>query len=367
MNASTPNKRFIPQSFLEGQPIEQIILVVDVDGVVRESIESKADSRVTDALKALMKNQVVDVAFVSGTPVDIDRSLEPWRQANLPLNKVFEDLFHDELTARKVTIYGVLGGQKIGESGQLETLEEYSQEMAFELGSLLVHAFLLEVLTYGNPAQQQLARDLQQELNTLSLVDRHQPSHTTHREFHKIALMIREHLDPHFRLISNGALVETHTSNPPWSTSLSSDWLKHEMRQKQYLVSSLHSSERQISAGFGKRGDLGFNYLMVSKTDKGRTTKQHLEEKRKHYPNALIIAIGDGKIDFPMYEHAHLAFHVGLKEIWEKYHQPHHCILVCSQKGEDSQHVEGTLRILQFLEHIIGKSFYDVNFNTEFG
>lgn len=40
---------FVPKNFQKGQIIEQIILISDVDGVIREGTESKADILVEDA------------------------------------------------------------------------------------------------------------------------------------------------------------------------------------------------------------------------------------------------------------------------------------------------------------------------------
>ena len=73
----------------------------------------------------------------------------------------------------------------------------------------------------------------------------------------------------------------------------------------------------------------------------------------------MIVTIGDTQIDFPMHKNAHLAFHVGLKKVWENTPLSH-CVVVCDSEGKDEQHIEGTIAVLKFLENKIGSSFEDV-------
>jgi hypothetical protein len=347
----------IPPQFRNGQPIEQVILISDVDGVIRESTEDIADPRVIQAVKSLLNNKGIDVTFISGTPIESDQTLEIWKRGNLPLNKVFGSSFSKELSDKRVTIYGVLGGHRMQEDGSLEVVDEYSKEASWELGKLLIHAFLQEVLNYGTSTQQVIAKHLQVELDALSPKQLHS-SNETAQDFHQIVMTIRQYLDPSFRLISNGALIETQTSNPPWTTLLSFEWLKDAINQPQHLISKLPLAKKKMATGFAKKGEGGFNYLIVSKTNKGITTKEHIEEKIKIHPNALIITIGDTQVDFPMHENAHIAFHVGLEQVWLNNRLPH-CMLIRNESGKDAQHVEGTLKVLALLEDAVGKSFYD--------
>lgn len=336
---------FIPQQFREGQTIEQIILISDVDGVIRDSVDGIADFRVIDAVKTLLECKNVDVTFISGTPIENNHStMEPWRQGNVPLSQVFGSSFENELSEGRVAIFGVLGGHRMKGDGSLEVVDEYSSEISCELGKLLIRSFLKEVLLEGDPQQKIIADKLKLELDSID------------REFKSIILQIREHLDPNFRLINNGALIETQTSNPPWNTLFSVKWIHEEMNQPHYLVSNLKPCQRQVATGFGKKGEDGFNYLLISKTNKGLTTKKHIEEKIKSFPQALIITIGDTQVDFPMHQNAHLAFHVGLEEVWRKNALPQ-CMMVRDDDGKDSQHVEGTLKVIQLLAEGIGKSF----------
>lgn len=352
---------FIPPQFQVGQPIEQVILICDVDGVIREGVEAIADARVLAAIKSLLENAHVEVTFISGTPIAHHPDLQPWQGGNRPLNQVFDSAFKKELREDRVAIYGVLGGHRMKEDGSLQVVDEYPLEVSFELTHLLLQAFLKEVIENGLPHQQSLAEHLQLELDKIQLHDLNQATNVTAKEFQQMACTIREHLDPEFRLTNNGALVETHTSNPPWNTSESFKWLQQEMEQPSRLTSLLDPSQKQMATGFAKRGGRGFNYLLISKTNKGITIQKHIEEKLKKLPRALIITIGDTQVDFPMHQHAHLAFHVGLEQVLRAHALPQ-CMLVRNFQGEDKQHVEGTLQVLALLKEAIGKSFDDFRY-----
>ncbi len=55
-----------------------IILICDVDGVIRNSTEGDIDPQVLASIKGLITTQSVDVAFISGTPVSQGPFLETW-------------------------------------------------------------------------------------------------------------------------------------------------------------------------------------------------------------------------------------------------------------------------------------------------
>jgi hypothetical protein len=351
----------IPSQFQQGESIKELILILDVDGVVRSSTEGTADPRVIQKIKSLLENKNIHVTFISGTPIINDLTVEPWRRGNVALSHVFGSSFEKELAEEQVTIYGLLGGHRMKPNGDLEVLEEYPLQITFELGKLLLHAFLKEVLLNGNVEQQSLALKLQNDLSVLRLQDFNQSPRETAIEFSAIMNEIRQSLDPHMRLLNNGTLIETHTSNPPWNTAYSSKWLHNEMETSNSLISSIAPRERRMSTGLAKKGDQGFNFLLISKTNKGLTTKKHIEEKRQHLPHALVVTIGDTLVDYPMHNNAHLAFHVGLEQVWRNNPLPH-CIMIRSPQGADSQHIEGTLQVLQLLEEGFGKSFYDLKY-----
>lgn len=352
---------YIPKKFEDGQVIEQIILISDVDGVVREGTDVRADERVIQAIKSLLEHSGVDVTFISGTPIDNDPTVDIWRGGNLPLSKVFGSSFTQELMEKRVAIYGVLGGHSMQPDGSLQVVDEYSPEIVFELQKLLLQAFLKEVLNDGNDQQKKIAMALQNELDSLDGSSCPLSTTLTSDEFYPIIQVIHQHLDPHFRLIANGALIETQTSNALWSTALSSKWLQEEMNQPQYLVSHLAQFQKQVATGLAKKGDWEFNYLLICKTHKGLTTEKHIQEKLEHFPNALIVTIGDTQVDYPMHQNAHLAFHVGLEKVWANHPLPH-CMMIRSPEGKDAQHVEGTLQVLKILSEAMGRPFYDLKY-----
>jgi hypothetical protein len=351
----------IPSQFQDGRPIEQLILICDVDGVVRDSTDADADPRIISAIRALMSHPNVDVAFISGTPIVQDPFLDIWKRGNKTLDKALVSLFTHELKEKRMTIYGALGGQRINHEGQVEILDEYSLEAAFEIGRLLLQAFLQEVTNQGSDEQKKLAKSLQLSLNELTLKNKHQSSAITADEFSEIVLKIRSQLDPNFQLASYGASIETHTSNPPWTITHSLQWIENQLDNHPHLlISQMPHEQKKIAGGFARHGEAGFNFLLISKTNKGLTIKKHIEEKRYLYPHALIVTIGDSQVDFPMHQHAHLAYHVGQEQVWKNYSLPH-CKIVLDKYGRDSQHVAGTLHVLNLLKQGLGKSIFDWN------
>src|SRR5690242_2349525 len=255
-----------PKPFPEEQVIEQVLVILDVDGVVREGIGAVADERVIAEVKALLSNPQISAAFISGTPVNNDTTLEMWRRGNLPLSAVFGSAFEDELSLGRVAIYGVLGGQCMRCDGTHEVLDAYSPECAFELARHLLLAFLKEV--GGSPEHRELCVRLESELNAITLQDPAQGSFVSPIEFAPVVEAIREHFDPGFRLICNGALIETHTSNPPWETGICCSFLEDAIAQSPHLQ-ALAPHEKRMAAGYAKRAGEGLNYMLISKTHKG--------------------------------------------------------------------------------------------------
>ena len=348
---------FSENVFPEDKCIEKIIFISDVDGVVRDSIDAIADPRVIAAIRSLLHHTNIDVTFISGTPIINDPTLEPWRRGNVSLSRVFGSSFEKEISEGRVSIFGALGGHRMHKDGGIEVVDGYPIEVSFELSSLLLKGFLQEVYQFGTEEQKNLAGKLLQELSFVTLQNKNQTC--TAEEFTDIICKIRKELDPEFRLINSGALVETHTSNPPWNTSFSSKWLLKEMDSPQYLLSSFPQSQKKLATGFAKKDEQGFNYLLVSKTNKGFAIQKHIEEKLKAYPDAFIITIGDTQVDFPMHEHAHLAFHVGAAQVWQN-NPIAHCVLICDEEGKDRQQVEGNLKVLELLKEIKDKTFQEV-------
>ncbi|MBA3721137.1 MAG: hypothetical protein H0W88_01885 [Parachlamydiaceae bacterium] len=347
------------QQFHGGRPIRNIILVCDVDGVIRNSTEADADSQIIKLIHDLVATQHVDVAFISGTPVSQNPSLETWRRGNHTLDKAVGKYFSKELEDNKVTIYGALGGQRMTKEG-FDITVQYPPVIMFELGKLLLHAFLEDVKDIGTSQQIKYTENLKILIDELELQNKHQISTVTANEFSEVVFKIHSQLDSNFRLVSYGAFVESQTSNPPWNAARSLEWIKKQLNCPDLLISKFPEEQKQLAMGLAHRGKDGFNFLMISKTNKSHTIKKHLQEKLLLYPDALIVTIGDTQVDFPMHQHAHLSYHVGQEEVWKNHSLPH-CILVQDKIGRDRQHVNGTHYVLNSLKNNIGKPLADWN------
>lgn len=345
---------YIPLHFNDGRPIDQMILVCDVDGVIRKTTQDNADPRIVSAIKELIEVHSVDVVFISGTPVSQNPLLEHWRRSNSTLDLTVGKFFAPELKGGRIAIYGALGGQRITPDCETEFIVTYSSQQVFEISKLLLSAFLGEIENDGSKKQKKFASQLKSELAAFQLRDSGQPSSSTPHEFEEFVFKIQSDIDPHFKLVSYGTFVESHTTNPPWNTAWSYEWLKEQLGRSHLELSRIDEEQRHLATGLAYREDAGFNFLLISKTNKSHTLRKHIQEKLLQYPNALIVTIGDTQVDFPMHEHAHLAFHVGQEQVW-KNHNLSHCMLVRDQFGSDSQHVEGTLHILNLLKNNLGK------------
>jgi hypothetical protein len=342
---------FVPDQFKQGETINHLILISDVDGVIRASVDSIVDPRIIAAIKQLLNHENVDVTFISGSPAGHSKpQIQPWQAGNKPLHQAFENFFDEELSEERVHIFGLVGGHRMKAGGSFEVMDCYSPEVTLELETLLIQAFLHQVVQDGSSTQKQIAKSLLSHLETIQ-----------DGSLESTILEIRKHLDPDFRLLTHDAIIETHISNPPWNSSFGAKWLKEEINNPKYLASKLEPWQRYIASGFAKRGDTGFNFLLISKTNKGITIGNHLEEKVFKSPQTLIVTIGDTQIDFPMHEKADLAFHVGLEKVWQNNTLPH-CVMIRDIDGKDAQHVEGTLRVLNNLINSIGHSFYDLKY-----
>ena len=350
--------RHVSLPFQQRDTIKHIILVCDVDGVIRNTTEADTDPQVITLIKDLVATQHIDVAFISGTPVYQNPFLETWRRGNHTLDNAVGKFFSRELEDNKVTIYGALGGQRMTKEGQFEIIDQYALDVTFELGKLLLYAFLEEVKNQGTPHQIKYTEDLKLIIDELKLRNKQQSSEVSADEFSDIISKIHSKLDSRFRLVSYGSFVESHTSNPPWNTARSLQWLKNQLNCPSLRISQFPEEQKQLATGLAHRENNGFNFLMISKTNKSLTMKKHLQEKLRLYPEALIVTIGDTQVDFPMHQHAHLSYHVGQEQVW-KNHCLSHCMLVRDKFGRDSQHVNGTLHVLNFLKNHIGKTLAD--------
>jgi hypothetical protein len=351
MRTLSKNTQLHPLSDLYINPIDHLIIICDVDGVIRHGADENIDPRIAKAFQKLATGYHADIVLISGTPIVHDSSLEEWRRANLTLDKAVGEPLKQEIQNQSLTLYGALGGQLMNPDGSVKILEQYSLETSFALAKLLLYAFLGEIETQHSNKNEHIAI-LKQQIKALKLQDPNQDPNATPREFAEIVHEIRSTFDPNFRLVHYGTFIESHTSNPPWTTDQSILWLQKELEQGDF---TLNENERALATGVAHRGKEAFNFLMISKTHKGRAIKGYLENKLQQYPHACIITIGDTQVDFPMHQHAHHAYHVGSESVWANHPLPHFHLIqdLC---GRDKQHVEGTLHILNQILKICRKS-----------
>lgn len=355
MLISTLSNRKIKTPLHDKGPIKRLILICDVDGVIRNSTEADVDPQIVKSIKDLIATQCVDVVFISGTPISQKPFLETWRRGNHTLDKAVGKFFSQELQENKITLYGALGGQRLTEEGHTDCIDQYPSEITFELGKLLLHAFLEQVLSEGDANQIKCAQDLRPKIDELKLRNKQQSSMVTANEFSDVVFKIHSKLDSNFKLLNHGSFVEIQTSNPPWNANRSAEWIMSQLHCPNLLISQYPAEQKQCAMGLGHRENEGFNFLMVSKINKSVAIKKYLQEKLRLHPNALIVTIGDTQVDFPMHQHAHLSFHVGKEQVWQE-QALSHCMLIKDSFGQDSQHVNGTLYVLNYLKNNLGKS-----------
>lgn len=321
----------------------ETILIFDVDGVIREGTETPADPRVVVKIKKLLQDPRIHIIFLSGTPISNNPDLEVWRRGNQPLTYVFGKSFEKEIAEGRVSIYGMLGNHLMQKDGSFTVIESFSLETTFQLGKVLLKTFIEEIEQAGSLAQKACCVKLKKMLEDLNLSDLTQKEDETATEFGPIASLIRKEIDPEFRLINSGGVIETQVFLKEYNATRCLERVKQ-------LICQLNLKETPYCAtGVAKRGDHPFHFLLLSKTHKGHTARKLIAENKKLFPNAFIITVGDTQIDFPMHEKAHLAFHVGLESVWRAHPLPH-CHLVLGEQGEDDQHIEGTLQVIDVLQ-----------------
>lgn len=339
---------------MKDKPIEKVILVCDVDGVIRHSTEEHADTRIVSTLKDyLQRGLIANAAFISGTPIKQDSSLEVWRKGNSTLDMAIGHYFATEIANNQVTLFGAFGGQRMLQNHTVAMLHEYPINLIFLIGKLLLKAFLQEVRVDGDDQQKKSAERLQYLVDNLQLKDEGQTPLITPKEFTEIILAIRAEIDPDFRLISYGSFMESQTTYPHWGGRTPFKWLQRQVEINEDFQ-KIPKSQKCVASGVAYRNHNGFNFLTVSKSNKREAIKAYMHEQASLNPEALIITVGDTQVDFLMHEEAHLAFHVGKRHVWHEYPLSH-CHLVLHQDGTDSQHVEGTLRVLDLIKQNFGK------------
>ena len=267
---------FTPPTFIKTDLVEQIILISDVDGVVRSGIENVADPRVLEAVASLLSHDNVHVAFISGTPIETDETTELWRRGNVPLKKVFGSVFQQEILEERVCIYGTSGGHRMTPEGKLEVLDEYSLETSFALSASLTQSFLHGVLSHGSPREQNIAEKLSKELKEIVLQDLTQSTQLTANELKSLISIIHDSLDPEFRLINNGGSLEFQSSYLV-DTKASYQWMQKDLEESSHF-SHLDPSQKNLAAGIAHKNGQKFCFVLIGKMSKGKTSKEFIEK-----------------------------------------------------------------------------------------
>src|SRR5262249_53998818 len=99
-------------------------------------------------------------------------------------------------------------------------------------------------------------------------------------------------------------------------------------------------------------------------TSKGPTTQEILAGKDLR--NTLVVTIGDESADYAMHrigveQIMGVAFHVGGKADWDK-NPLHQCVCIIDENGNDTQNVDGTLRVIGLIQEAMGKTFEELRF-----
>lgn len=339
-----------------------VLLLLDVDGVVRSNVEGRADPGVISAAKRLMVHPAVhSVVFCSGSSVDNDTSIEEWRRGNLPLRRAFENCFSDaELRSNKVAIYGQVGVQRLRSATEVETLQSFTVHEQCVIGCTLLQFYLLARSKEDDQQREHIKRlyteasaifaDLMLMGQGIGQANSSSSSpKCTSGIFERIAESIRSTIDPMFRLVSQEGVVEFHSScvydihTAPTS-----------VQRKLAALELERLSKLNVFSGVAHRGGEEFAYLVVMLSNKGLAATSILASAgaESDGKKVSLVTIGDGGVDYPMHAKADASFHVGRTDVWEAgVRDGHHTSLVISgATGEGSQHVRGTQFILEELE-----------------
>jgi hypothetical protein len=211
--ASLSSKHFevpIPVGIDPEKKIGRVVLVSDVDGVVRKKVLEGVEPRVVGPYASLAQTGKASITFISGSPVQ-SRATEPWRQDNAPLGPSFHQAFG--AWPEGVRLFGAMGGQLYQpETSGIYLNEPYTFEQQYEASRLLIQTFLELVRSQGNDEQQRAAVELLADIPpALSVEDarrRNIPDQLTQTPLDFAGVMegIRSRIDPHTRLIWRGSM-----------------------------------------------------------------------------------------------------------------------------------------------------------------
>lgn len=307
---------FICPPFLEGaeRSIEKIILLSDVDGVIRESVEDRELSfEMLEAIEGLLNTKRAEIVFISGSPcVNVPTSYA-WQEDNISLYEIFYPPLKKWIEEGTVSLYGAQGGQILTPKGSCHFNEEFLLD---ESEKENLFSFFLTAYSEG-----------------ASLIPASQ-------EWLLIANEVYG-LDKGFRLIDRGCEIEMQSTLDGWNLQ----------QAKEYLTQCLPNAS--IVSGAASRSGKPFFFLKVSQMTKEIGAHNFLKSKNvERDPSTLVVAFGDTQTDIGLYKVARsfdgLAFHFGKDGTYEG--AP---VIVRSVDGADNSHLGGAIEILRNLQKLI--------------
>lgn len=299
----------------DGFLIKRMILLSDVDGVIRESVEDRElSTEMLEALEALLNTQKVEIAFISGSPCVKKAILYPWQEDNISLYEIFYHPLKKWIDSGSVTLFGAQGGQTLSSDGICRIDEEFlfSNHEKENLFSSFIGAYYAGTSAF-QPRKEWVAAA--EEIFCL---------------------------DQGFRLIDRGCEIEMQTTCKECDIE----------RAREYLA--LSEPNAVISAGVASRGENFFSFIKVSRMSKEIGAKKYLLKKNlsEGDANTLIVAFGDTQTDVGLYRVASyfggLSFHFGKDGDYEG--SP---LIVRSESGCDNTHTNGAVQILKLLQEKI--------------
>ncbi|MDP1836150.1 MAG: hypothetical protein Q8K75_09550 [Chlamydiales bacterium] len=357
----------VPNRFANGEIINNVLYISDVDGVMRTLADRPLDQDVVSLAKELLKTEKVFGTFISGTPVFSDLNVEECRRGNTSLKPIFEEHFAEDIKAERVRILGAMGGQQLAPNGEVEIIEHFTLDQSFQIAKLLLEVFLERVVETGTPPQAAIAGSLMHALHNIQLINPHQDISRTPDEFVELLESIRSQLDPELRLLCNGADVELQVSRGIDGEAITMQknltFLLHlKLLDKENSLSSLEPHQRIPASGPAKRGSVDFNFVKISKLDKGQAIAGLVSGYMQKNPNAFVIVFGDSSVDLPMMHSSDLGIFVGGMKSISNLTKPSQMVMVTDENGNDFTNVAGTVTILRALLPAIGQSFYDLKY-----
>ena len=329
-----------------------LVLLLDVDGVTRASVEKRVDEAVMAAVNKLLSlPAIAGLYFLSGSPIDNDDSIDEWRRGNLPLQAAFSGCFTDmELRSGRVGIYGQVGTQRLCDNATVETLDAFSSAGQHFVACTLLQHFLeaaSNIASLSAAAGNLLTNDLQ-ALRSMTVSADARPSKCTPDLFFDLVRKIRALIDPTFRLVSSESLAEFHM-DPRLAGGIegATRGVRLSCRRVPELVKA------SVFSGVAHRGTTEFAFLLVTLSNKGKAASAILDgvnrarTQKGDRGRLCTVTIGDGGVDYPMHVLADASFHVGPRRAWDAGAELCDTVLVVSKKdGAASQHVQGTEFVL---------------------